>query len=113
MAYPVGRPEGAPSVRETIPANTQPLHIVHGDMALRNVMMGTAEAGAEHHMGHVFKLIDFGAAREHRETRRGPASNLYQVGEVSTQWDQNRMLLLCSPPLYYNPFLIADRLGSP
>ncbi|KAI3321889.1 kinase-like protein [Xylariaceae sp. AK1471] len=83
MAYPIGRPEGTPSILETIPTDgTQPLNIVHRDIAARNIMVGPGEELKEHHIGHLFKLIDFGAAREDVEGGRGPPSNLFDIGEA-------------------------------
>lgn len=40
MAYPPEAPENSPLVLETIPPGREPLGLAHGDIALRNIMVG-------------------------------------------------------------------------
>ncbi|KAI1423340.1 kinase-like domain-containing protein [Xylaria sp. FL1777] len=80
MAYPIGAPlTSTTSTLETIPSRTPPGPLKHNDIALRNMMVGTAVEEGEHKIGTVFKLIDFGMAH-----RADPASpdNLFAIAEV-------------------------------
>ncbi|KAI8952273.1 kinase-like protein [Xylaria longipes] len=82
MAYPLGRPEGTPSVLETIPADgTRPGAICHNDIAARNVMIASGDGLDEHGINHLFKLIDFGSAQVYGPPR-GPPENLFDCAKV-------------------------------
>ncbi|KAI8633618.1 kinase-like protein [Xylariaceae sp. FL1651] len=49
MAYPMSKPEGAKSILETIPTDgTPPGDLMHGDIAGRNVVVGTGDRLNEH-----------------------------------------------------------------
>ncbi|TRX94052.1 hypothetical protein FHL15_005130 [Xylaria flabelliformis] len=80
MAYPIGRPIGSPSILETIPIDgTPPQGITHNDVAPRNIMLGIGDRLDEHHLGNVFKLIDFGKARTLPDPDMGPQKNLRAI----------------------------------
>ncbi len=80
MAYPVGAPlTSTASTLETIRPGKPPLSLKHNDIALRNVMVGTARKESEHSIGHIFKLIDFGLAKNEVG---GSSDNLFRVTEV-------------------------------
>ncbi|KAI1733832.1 kinase-like domain-containing protein [Xylaria scruposa] len=80
MAYPIGRPIGSPPILETIPDDgTPPQGITHNDIASRNIMLGIGDGLDEHHLGHVFKLIDFGEADIMPNPNMGPQINLRAI----------------------------------
>ncbi|KAI0532331.1 kinase-like domain-containing protein [Xylaria digitata] len=80
MAYPISNLVGTPSVLETIPTDgTLPQGIKHNDIAIRNVMIGTGDGLDEHHIGHIFKLIDFGEAGAVDDPNLGPPENLFTI----------------------------------
>ncbi|KAI1304798.1 kinase-like domain-containing protein [Xylaria venustula] len=80
MAYPIGAAlTSAKSTLETIPPGRAPGLLKHGDIALRNIMIGTPGQEKEHVTGHVFKLIDFGAAEG---VRAGSPNNLFGISEA-------------------------------
>ncbi|KAI0205098.1 kinase-like protein [Astrocystis sublimbata] len=83
IAYPLSRPEGAPSVLEQIPAgNVDPYPLLHSDVHPRNVMIDSADDIEEHKLvGNVFKLIDFGMAHESSRLQ-GPPQNLFDCARV-------------------------------
>ncbi|KAI0443891.1 kinase-like protein [Xylaria telfairii] len=86
MAYPLERPEGTRDVLETIPNDdTTPSTLVHNDMAPRNVMITSGDGLDEHHVGNMFKLIDFGAATEYWPPRGSP-DNLYDCSRLIVQF---------------------------
>ncbi|KAK5636279.1 hypothetical protein RRF57_011991 [Xylaria bambusicola] len=83
MAYPVGSPIGTEPILETIPRDGRPAGpITHNDIAIRNVMLGTGDDLGEHHIGHIFKLIDFGQADDTAGPVLGPTRNLRAVAEL-------------------------------
>ncbi|KAI1821835.1 kinase-like protein [Xylaria intraflava] len=83
LAYPLGRPEGAPSILETIPSDGREVrNIAHHDIAPRNIMLGRGDSTEEHATERVLKLIDFGATRElERGDGPAPAKNLFEVAD--------------------------------
>ncbi|KAI1753564.1 kinase-like protein [Xylaria castorea] len=85
MAYPLERPENTRSVLETVPTDgTKPCGILHQDVAPRNIMIGSGDGLDEHHVGNLFKLIDFGCAREY-DPPRGPPENLFDCARIMFQ----------------------------
>ncbi|KAI0195574.1 kinase-like domain-containing protein [Xylaria flabelliformis] len=83
MAYPIGRPIGSPSILETIPIDgTPPQGIAHMDIAPRNIMLGIGDGLDEHHLGNVFKVIDFGKARTTPNPNMGPQVNLRAISAL-------------------------------
>ncbi|KAI0546676.1 kinase-like protein [Xylaria curta] len=85
MAYPLERPEGAPSVLETVRTDgTGPRGIIHQDLATRNIVLGSGDGLDEHSVGYLFKLIDFGITKEY-DLPRGPRDNLYDCAYLMYQ----------------------------
>ncbi|KAI0183386.1 kinase-like domain-containing protein [Xylaria flabelliformis] len=85
MAYPLERPEETQSVLETVPADgTRPRGIIHQDLATRNIVLGSGDGLDEHHVGYLFKLIDFGSTSEY-DLPRGPRDNLYDCARLMLQ----------------------------
>ncbi|KAF2971817.1 hypothetical protein GQX73_g1711 [Xylaria multiplex] len=83
MAYPIGAPIGTPAILETIPDDGRPArHMVHGDLALRNVMIGPGDDLDEHYAGQTLKLIDFGLAFDYLIPRNAPQDNIYDCAEM-------------------------------
>ncbi|TGJ86997.1 hypothetical protein E0Z10_g1738 [Xylaria hypoxylon] len=82
MAYPIGSRVGSPPILETVPTDgTPPQGIQHNDIAIRNVMLGIGDGIDEHHLGHIFKLIDFGQADATYNPNLGPPGNLFSISE--------------------------------
>ncbi|KAI8634188.1 kinase-like protein [Xylariaceae sp. FL1651] len=86
LAYPIGRPIGAPPITEAVPTDgTMPATLIHNDIAARNIMLGAGDGMNEHSLGHIFKLIDFGAMRENPGIGWGPPSNLYDISRFISE----------------------------
>ncbi|KAI0459941.1 kinase-like protein [Xylaria acuta] len=82
MAYPLERPEGSRSILETIPADgPRASGVIHNDVAPRNIMIASGDGLEEHHIEHMFKLIDFGSARVY-DPPRGPRENIYDCAKT-------------------------------
>ncbi|KAI1437508.1 kinase-like protein [Xylaria sp. CBS 124048] len=82
LAYPRTKPAGARAEVETIPEDQEPGDILHGDIALRNIMLAEVpEVGDcdEHIAAPILKLIDFGMASETGDNS-APGRNLYEIG---------------------------------
>ncbi|KAI0515060.1 kinase-like domain-containing protein [Xylaria bambusicola] len=83
MAYPIGSPIGTEPILETIPRDGRLAgDITHNDIAIRNVMLGGGDDLGEHHIGQIFKLIDFGQADDAAGPALGPTRNLRAVAEL-------------------------------
>ncbi|KAI0966408.1 kinase-like domain-containing protein [Xylaria arbuscula] len=83
MAYPIGSPIGTAPVLETHPTDGRPPQgITHNDIAIRNIMVATGDDLGEHHIGHLFKLIDFGQTNDFDGPRLGPPRNLLAVARL-------------------------------
>ncbi|KAI1422057.1 hypothetical protein F5Y12DRAFT_800187 [Xylaria sp. FL1777] len=83
MAYPIGSPLGTAPILERIPTDGRPPHaLTHNDFAIRNVMLGTGDELGEHHIGHIFKLIDFGQADDASGSKLGPLRNLLGISRL-------------------------------
>ncbi|RWA07344.1 hypothetical protein EKO27_g7760 [Xylaria grammica] len=83
MAYPIGSAVGTAPVLETMPPDGTTLRgIKHNDIATRNVMINTGDGLGEHHIGHMFKLIDFGVTTEDTvKPEVGPQKNLFEISQ--------------------------------
>ncbi|RYP40180.1 hypothetical protein DL767_001895 [Monosporascus sp. MG133] len=70
LAYALGNfcmvfNEGVRIEDEFIPAGTEPINLVHGDLHLNNVVIGELDPRhSEHWLCPIIKLIDFGAAKQ-------------------------------------------------
>ncbi|KAI1326839.1 kinase-like protein [Xylariaceae sp. FL0255] len=65
MAYPKNLPTGFPMTLETIPdKNVVPSRLCHNDLGFRNIMMTAPDDIPEHSVGVMFKMIDFGLAKD-------------------------------------------------
>ncbi|KAI1314232.1 hypothetical protein F5Y03DRAFT_402459 [Xylaria venustula] len=83
MAYPIGGPIGTAPVLEMHPNDGRPPRgITHNDIAIRNIMVATGDDLGEHHIGHLFKLIDFGQTNDVDGPRVGPRRNLLAVARL-------------------------------
>ncbi|TRX95458.1 hypothetical protein FHL15_003789 [Xylaria flabelliformis] len=103
MAYPLERPEDTQSVQETVPTDgTRPRGIIHQDLATRNIVLGSGDGLDEHHVGYLFKLIDFGSTREY-DLPRGPRDNLYDCARLMLQ-------MLDFEPIFSFPTVWRDEL---
>ncbi|KAI0966918.1 kinase-like domain-containing protein [Xylaria arbuscula] len=102
MAYPIGAALTSPiSTLEMIPPGRTPGLLKHGDIALRNIMIGTPgedKAGLEkeHITGHVFKLIDFGAAEA---APPGLSNNIFEISEALASF------------ITMKPYIIFNQVG--
>ncbi|KAI8961280.1 hypothetical protein F5Y11DRAFT_366836 [Daldinia sp. FL1419] len=86
MAYPPP-PGPGEQLDETVPPNTRPRKIVHGDMHHGNVMLGDVfdPSDLEHALTPMLKMIDFGCAREYedeepRDYRNEERQNIFDIG---------------------------------
>ncbi|KAI1425844.1 kinase-like protein [Xylaria sp. FL1777] len=83
MAYPIGRTLGTPSILETIPTDGRhPTNMIHGDIAPRNIMLGSLDNLDEHSASVALKMIDFGSAVEYQGIGYAVASNIRDVAMV-------------------------------
>ncbi|RYP72277.1 hypothetical protein DL769_004499 [Monosporascus sp. CRB-8-3] len=108
LAYPLGNfgvgfSEEVPIEDEFIPAGTEPINLVHGDLHLNNVVVGELDPRHnEHWLCPIIKLIDFGAAKQLTLThprlgnKTGIAENIFSVGRVMQELADR---LASAPPL--------------
>ncbi|RYP90730.1 hypothetical protein DL770_003125 [Monosporascus sp. CRB-9-2] len=108
LAYPLGNfgvgfNEDDPIEDEFIPAGTEPINLVHGDLHLNNVVIGELDPRHNKHwLCPVIKLIDFGAAKQLTLThprlgnKTGIAENIFSVGLVMRELGDR---LASAPPL--------------
>ncbi|KAI0114081.1 kinase-like domain-containing protein [Nemania sp. FL0031] len=81
LAHPMNSDSGAPEVLEEI--RGRPRAIIHGDIAARNIVVGTTDKDVpEHQFTPILKLIDFGMARETNNTREAIQDNLLALWTV-------------------------------
>ncbi|KAI0154391.1 hypothetical protein GGR57DRAFT_502595 [Xylariaceae sp. FL1272] len=78
MEHPMHKPYGAAATVETLPTESEPpSDMYHNDLYSRNVMVTGADPDAEHRIGKIFKLIDFGMVQRQKLVLRlriqGPA----------------------------------------
>ncbi|KAI1127798.1 hypothetical protein F5Y10DRAFT_265816 [Nemania abortiva] len=86
LAYPPGGEQSDLEI-ETIRENMAPSRLRHGDIAMRNIMIGDRDpdGAPEHHLVEQLKLIDFGMMSLSRTPEDAISDNISAASEVMLQ----------------------------
>ncbi|KAI1305725.1 kinase-like protein [Xylaria venustula] len=117
MASPIGSSLDQPSILETIPTDGRPpFQLNHGDIALRNIMLGSLDGLDEHKASPPIKLIDFGSATEDSRRGESPVSTNIRaiaqiIGDIIELDTMRERLVKCRGKRTYAGILLPDPSG--